>query len=125
MIYIDDRKGYYINPEQQIVSFYQDQRKGHQEYLDGMSTIPGFIVECEDNHSYLLFAPEMEALKHMRCYYSIIDNAKQYDTDQGYCPFVPCIYPAYVGVYDIATKTYNKKPLVAPVTEMGKIYVLN
>lgn len=85
------------------------------EYLhDGMEMVPGYIVDCTDGHSYLLFAPDMSSLKHMHSYYHIMDMVK-------FDPLRECIYPAMS--YEKNEYGYYKA-FCAPTSEMGKIFLV-
>ena len=65
---------------------------------DGM--VPGYLVDSEDGNTYLLFAPDMDSLKHMHAYRTIIRSAKEYMSDHMYDPIRKQIRPAFCNDVD-------------------------
>lgn len=90
-------------------------------YPDGMETIPGYLVDCTNDHTYLVFAPDMSSLKHIRAYYQIMKMVKSRMSDHDYDPIRYCIYPAQSSEFD---EDGQRKVFHAPASEMGKIYVV-
>lgn len=90
-------------------------------YRDGMKTVPGYIVECVDGHSYLVFAPDIDSLKHMYSYHNLMKRVKERLSDHIYDPIRKCIYPAWSFEKD---EYGNHKVFHAPASEMGKIFLV-
>lgn len=89
---------------------------------DGMETVPGYIVKCKDGHSYLVFAPDMDSVKHMHAYSKLMRSVKTYMSDHDYDPVRKCISPAWSYETD---ERGDYKVFHAPAYEMGKIFVVD
>lgn len=88
---------------------------------DGMPKVHGYLVECTDGHTYLLFAPDMFSLQHIHAYCHIFDMVKTRMSDHDYDPIRKCIKPALCNEKD----EYGfYKEFYAPASEIGKIYLV-
>lgn len=88
---------------------------------NGMPEIPGYLVECTDGHTYLMFAPDMSSLKNIHAYWRVLSMVKQRMSDHEYDPMRDCISPALTSEIDTDG---SHKPLRAPASEMGKVYLV-
>lgn len=91
-----------------------------ENYKD-RNKIPGYFLECKDGNTYLLFGPDMDAVKHMHAYTKLFRMAKTYMSDHTYNPERLCFKPAFCKEKDIWG---GYKVYCAPITEMGKIYLV-
>lgn len=87
----------------------------------GMTTVPGYLFDCTDGHRYMVFAPDMDSLKHMHAYHRILGMVKTRMSDHDYDPVRQCIEPAWSYEKD---EFGDHKVFHAPASEMGKIYVV-
>ena len=86
---------------------------------DGTHTIPAYIITTKDDKKYLVFAPDMDAVKHMHCYSKLVRNVKERYSDHEYDPIRKCISPAFCDELD---DEGSPKVLQGPVQLMGNIY---
>lgn len=84
-------------------------------------TIPGYTLECTDGHTYLIFAPDMDSAKHMHAYFRLFRMGKKRMSDHMYDPVRLCFSPAWSNEID---EFGHHKVFTAPVSEMGKIYLV-
>lgn len=87
---------------------------------DGTSEVLGFLIDCTDGHTYLVFAPDRNCLTHMAAYSRILRMVKTRMSDHEYDPIRKCIKPAFSSEYDDGFGDH--KVFCAPPSEMGKIY---
>ena len=107
----------YINHKGEEVPY---QRCTELEFIN-YGSIPGYLVDCTDGNTYLLFAPDMSSLKHIHAYQKIIRMAKTYYSDHMYDPVRQCIRPAFCSELD---EIGDYKVLHGPLSNLGKIFRL-
>lgn len=83
--------------------------------------VPGYLLECTDGHTYLIFAPDMTSAKHMPIYHKLFDMAKTRMSDHDYDPVRLCFKPAFSSHRD---EYHDHKVFRAPASEIGKIYLV-
>lgn len=91
------------------------------QYHNGRETIPGYLIDCTDGHKYLVFAPDLNCVRHILAYQKITRMVKKYMSDHEYDPIRDCIHPAFCHEKD---ELGDYKVLHAPVSEMGKIFIV-
>ena len=84
-------------------------------------TVPGYLLECTDGHTYLIFAPDMTSAKHMPVYHKLFDMAKTRMSDHDYDPIRLCFKPAFSSRIN---EYGDNQVFRAPASEMGKIYLV-
>lgn len=94
-----DDQSFSFDSRGKTISVHQQQDKGWPKYLNGMEDLPGFFIDCDDGNTYLVFAPDMESVTHMHCYERLTGKIR-----------------LAMGGYSV---------LRAPITELGKVYVVD
>lgn len=82
-------------------------------------TVPGYLLECTDGHTYLIFAPDMTSAKYMPEYRKLFDIAKIRMSDHD--PVRICYQPAFSSHRD---EYHDHKVFRAPASEVGKIFLV-
>lgn len=72
--------------------------------------VPGYLVECTDGHTYLIFAPDKPSAEHMYNYRKLLEMRKHKS--------LRLAFSKYRDEY------HDHKIFHAPASEIGKIYVV-
>lgn len=83
--------------------------------------VPGYLLECTDGHTYLIFAQDMASAKHSPVYQKLFDMAKTRMSDHDHDSVRLCFRPAFSKYRD---EYHDHKVFRAPASEIGKIYIV-
>lgn len=110
----------YTNSRDKTVYLKRSEDLEYSHYADDDCMLYGYLVDCTDGETYLLFAPDMNSLRYLNAYNKIFQMLQRRVSEHDYEPIRDCIRPAFTCEFN--EEIQDHKILRAPWEYYGRIF---